>query len=140
MKLERMGWIKSMPRLSWEATAPAAISSASAIGFVSTTGKSRKGDRGNRGNQASQVKRSHRIESLFPARVELVMVEDSLFECMVHRITLMPTAQAQMKPHMYGTRPRHHLPLALPYSQLFISVSLHKFSMQARVAGGSLKE
>ena len=72
----------------------------------------------------------HQREALFPARVKLVMVEDSLFECMVHHITLMPTAPTQMKPHMYGTRPRHP----------FIIVSLHKSSMQARVAGGSLKE
>ena len=68
------------------------------------------------------------------------MVEDSLFECMVHRIHMMPTAQAQMKPHMYGTRRGTPCPLALPYSQLFINVSLHESSMQARVAGGSSKE
>ena len=51
--------------------------------------------------QNSQSASTHRIESLFP-RQKTLDGEDSLFKCMVHRIS-DADCTAQMKPNMYGT-------------------------------------
>ena len=74
--------------------------------------------------------------TLSPARSSLHGEESLLSAWCIASPQDANCTSTHMNPTMYGTRLRHHLPLAIPYSQLFIIV-LAYVQMQDRVAGGS---